>query len=95
MTTNEQPIKQVLSEMIATYRMKAKVSETKINQLWAELMAPPIVKQTRSIRLRKKTLHIKVDSAPLRQELSMGRAKLIELINEHLGEAYLEDIKVE
>ena len=40
----------------------------------------------------RKKLYITVDSAPLRQELSYGREKIKKVMNEELGEDYIEEV---
>jgi hypothetical protein len=35
---------------------------------------------------------VDIDSAALRQELSFGRDKILKMINQELGEQYLEEV---
>ena len=47
---------------------------------------------TTEIKLRRKKLYVSISSAPLRQELSYGKEKIIKMFNEELGGDYIEDV---
>lgn len=90
--TNQVSLKEALKEMLEVYRLKAKLNQTKINAVWSKLMGSSINKYTREIKLRRNKLYITIESASLRQELSYGKEKIIKIINEELGENYIEDV---
>ena len=89
--TNQVSLKEALKEMLEVYRLKAKLNQTKINAVWSKLMGSSINKYTREIKLRRNKLYITIESASLRQELSYGKDKIIKIINEELGENYIEE----
>ncbi len=89
---NDQKIKDVLGDMINDFRLKPKLNQTKIRDIWAAMMGPQIDRYTQKITLRNQKLFVTIDSAPLRQELSYGREKILKNLNETLGEEYLTDI---
>lgn len=90
--TNEQSIKDVLREMVDFYRLRSRLTQTQIEQLWQRLMGPAIANYTREIKVRDKKLFVTIESAPLRQELSMGRDKILKMLNEELGEHRLTEV---
>ncbi|MBX2877148.1 MAG: DUF721 domain-containing protein [Saprospiraceae bacterium] len=90
--TNQVSLKEALKEMLEVYRLKAKLNQTKINAVWSKLMGSSINKYTREIKLRRNKLYITIESASLRQELSYGKEKIIKIINEELGENYIEEV---
>lgn len=90
--SNQVSLKDALKEMLEVYRLKAKLNQTKINAVWIKLMGTSINKYTREIKLRRNKLYITIESASLRQELSYGKEKIIKIINEELGEDYIEDV---
>nr|MBP8213259.1 DUF721 domain-containing protein [Saprospiraceae bacterium] len=53
-----------------------------------------VLKYTKGMTLRKGVLSIQVTSAPLRQELLLNKIKIIDMLNEFLGENLIEDIIV-
>ncbi len=91
---NDQPIKAVLEAMVQEYKLKGKLHQTKIQKFWEEVMGTTINNYTRQIKLRGKKLYITIDSASLKQELSFGREKLKNVLNQELGEEYIEDVVI-
>ena len=89
---NDQILKDVLKEMVDTYRLKPKLNQLKVRQVWAEQMGPSITRYTTEIYLRKNKLYITISSAPLKQELSYAKEKIIKFLNEALGEAYIKEV---
>ncbi|MBL7792372.1 MAG: DUF721 domain-containing protein [Saprospiraceae bacterium] len=87
-------IKEALQDLIEAYKLKPKLHQTNIRSTWAELMGPAITKYTSDVKMVGKTLHITIDSAPLRQELSYSREKIKNLLNESLGEEYIQEVIV-
>ena len=84
--TNEQSIKEVLKALVDHYRLRSRLTQTEVAQIWARTMGPVIANYTRDLKVRNKKLFVTIDSAPLRQELTMGRAKILKILNEELGE---------
>ncbi len=92
--TNEQSVKDVLKEMLEAYRLKSRLDETRIREIWAGAMGPVVAGYTTEIKLRKKKLYVVISSAALRQELVYGRDKIRRNINEALGEDLIQDVEV-
>ena len=89
---NDQNIKQALGDMIDNLRLKPKLNQTKIRDVWSAMMGPQIDRYTKKITIRNSKVFITIDSAPLRQELSYGREKILKNLNEVIGEEFLTDI---
>jgi predicted nucleic acid-binding Zn ribbon protein len=80
--------------MVETYRLKNRLNQTKIQQLWNSVMGNSISRHTSDLKVRKNKLYITIESAPLRQELSFGRDKIRRMMNQELGEEYLEEVVI-
>ncbi len=91
---NDQIIKDVLKDMMSQRQLRTKLKLTKIRTSWPELMGPTISGYTTELSLRKQTLYISLNSAPLKQELSMGKEKIRRLLNETLGEEFLKEVVI-
>ena len=89
---NDQPIAEVIKELVAKNNWKSKLYQNKVKEIWVLNMGPSISGYTKEIKLRGKKLFISISSAPLRQELAYSKTKIIELINEGLGEEYITDV---
>lgn len=92
--TNEQSVKEVLLEMLDAYRLKSRLDETRIREIWTEVMGPVVAGYTTEIKLRRHKLFITISSAALRQELSYGRDKIKRNMNEVLKEEVVKDVEV-
>lgn len=93
-THNETSLKEALHAMVEAYRLKHRLNQTRIRAMWAELMGPAIAGYTREIKMGRKKLYIYLDSAPLRQELSFGKEKIRRMLNEQLGEEYIQEVVI-
>jgi len=81
--------------LIDSYGLREKMDELNITTGWDEAVGPMIARHTKSVRLRKGRLNVKVDSAPLRHELSFMRETLIEILNRRAGRKVVEEIVLE
>lgn len=89
---NELSLKEALRAMIEHYRLKGKLNQNRIQSLWEKLMGPSISGYTREIKLHRNKLFITIESAALRQELSYGKDKIKKILNEELGEDFIQDV---
>ena len=89
---NDQPISEVIKELIAKNNWKSKLYQNKVKEIWLLQMGPSIGGYTKEIKLRGKKLFISISSTPLRQELTYSKTKIIDLINNGLEEEYITDV---
>jgi predicted nucleic acid-binding Zn ribbon protein len=68
--------------------------EMEVLRCYREVVGEVIWKKTRDSRLQGKTLVLRMDSGPLKQELSYQKTKLLDAINELMGEEHLERVEV-
>ena len=66
--------------------------DIEVKKAWYELMDNGIGNYTTDINLKNKTLFIKLNSPALKQELSYGKEKIINLINERFEENIVQKI---
>ncbi len=91
-SSNSNTLKEALHQMIEAYRLKGRLSQTRIKATWKEIMGPSVARHTMDIRIRRNVLYVDLDSSPLRQELDMGREKIREKVNAALGEEFIEKV---
>ncbi len=73
-------------------RIKMKVYQTKVATIWKQSMGVTITRYTSELKVRNRKLYIVITSAPLREELSYGKEKIKQMVNEELGETYIEEV---
>ncbi|MBW8049409.1 MAG: DUF721 domain-containing protein [Cytophagales bacterium] len=85
-------IKEAVNDMLQTYNIKDKFNQTHIIASWERLMGKPIAKRTTKIFIKEKVMFVELTSAPLKQELSLSKTKILQILNNEGGENLLEDI---
>ncbi|NAY90477.1 DUF721 domain-containing protein [Muricauda sp. JGD-17] len=79
------PLSEALSEFIKENKLQKGMDKVDAKDAWAKLMGNGVNNYTSSVELKNETLYISLTSSVLREELSMGKTKIIAMINEELG----------
>jgi hypothetical protein len=92
--SNEQTLKEVISDLFETNRMNGKLKEISIINNWEKLVGALIAKNTTKIYFHQGKLFLHIESPPLRTELAYSKSKLIEVVNREAGEELIDDVVV-
>lgn len=92
---NDSTLKEAIEGLVDAYGLREKLDESAIASLWDELAGGLVARHTVAVKLRRGRLYLKVDSAPLRQELTFLRDGLITTLNERFGREVVKEITVE
>ncbi len=87
-----QPINAVLQQITEQRNLSKGLNQLKIKQAWEETVGANVSQYTQEISLRGKTLYIQLTSAPLREELSYGKEKILKHLNDALGSDEIQKI---
>ena len=90
--SNQLTLKEAIENLLETYRLKDKLTETDIRMRWDELMGGPIARHTRRVYVRQKTLVVELDSSVLREELFYAREAIKTKINEAVGRDFIREV---
>lgn len=88
----EKPLKDLVNQMLRAYGLGDRLDEMSLVKSWEEIVGKMIAKHTSEIYFKSGTLYVHLDSAPLRQELSYAKTKLIEQLNEKAGKQMVKEI---
>jgi len=91
-TSNEERIDEVVTKLLKAYGLTKDFDEYEAVNALKKIMGAPIVKYTERISLKNKRMTVKLTSSVIREELTMGRSKIIKMINEELGKIVVLDI---
>jgi predicted nucleic acid-binding Zn ribbon protein len=91
---NDYTLKEALQRMLGEYKLKPRVNAARIKYIWASKMGKNIASHTTGIDMRGRTLYLQVDSAPLRSELMFLREKIQLMLNEELGDDFIQEVVV-
>jgi len=75
-------------------RLKSGIKALQIEQVWAEVMGKTIAKYTDKLEIVKQTLFIHTSVAPLKNELLYQKEKIIERVNEAMGEKVITHVVI-
>lgn len=90
--STDQPFSSAFRDWLRQEGMDNRFDATALVSAWPELMGPMIARHTREVQLRDGVLFVSVDSAPLRQELTQSRDKVIKTLNDHAGSEMVREI---
>lgn len=85
-------LKDVLDDMIRDMRIGSKMQELHIRKHWNREMGVYIGKNTKKLFFKDGILYVYLDSAALKQEIFMAREKIVNILNEKMGEKLVKEI---
>jgi len=87
------PISDFLKDYVdSSKKLKSGLDKVQVRDAWNKVMGNTIVKYTIDVQLDRNTLYVKLSSAPLRQELSYGKEKIRQMINEELDRELIQKV---
>jgi len=92
-TSDTSSIKDAINSMMESYKIKDKFDANRLIGSWGSLMGAPIAKRTEKLFIKDKVLFVKLNSAPLRQELTIAKPKVLEIIHRHFDKELVVDVK--
>ncbi len=87
-------IKDLIPGMLKENKLQKGMDQILVKEAWAEIMGKGVMTYTESVLLQKSTLIVKLSSAPLREELSYGKDKIVEMLNSHLADISITSVKL-
>ena len=72
--------------------LETPLNEKRLIDAWAEVMGPAIASWSKPQFIKNQVLYVEVTSAPLRQQLMMGRQQLVNRLNQHVGAQVISNI---
>ncbi|MFN3800940.1 DUF721 domain-containing protein [Belliella pelovolcani] len=86
------PLQEAFEELLKAYRLKDKYDERMLIQAWPEMMGKTVASRTTSVYIKEKKLFVKVTSGAIKNEMSMNRSKIIEIIEQKFEKGVITDI---
>ena len=90
--TNEGSLREALKSFIAQHKLEPGIKKVRVTELWHQLMGQGISSYTTAVDVKGDTLIVSLSSSVLRHELSLGKSKIIDLINESLGSEQIKQL---
>lgn len=86
------PLSEVLKDFIQRNKLQHGIDKVNAREAWINLMGNGVNNYTTAIELRNETLYVSLSSSVLREELSLGKTKILEMLNEELGRDLVKKI---
>lgn len=83
-----------IQQFLKQSRLKSGVQALQIEDVWEQIMGKTIAKYTDKIQIINQTLFISSTVAQLKHELLYQKEKIIERVNEALGEKVINDVVI-
>jgi hypothetical protein len=84
-----------IKEFLKKSRLKTGIQALQIEEIWEKMMGKTIAKYTDKIQIINHTLFIRTNVGPLKQELTYQKQKIIERVNEALGEKVIKEVVIQ
>jgi hypothetical protein len=91
---SEISMQDALQQFLKNSRLKTGIQALQIEEVWEKIMGKTIARYTESIQIYNQTLLIQTTVAPLKNELLYQKEKIIERVNEALGEKAITDVVI-
>jgi predicted nucleic acid-binding Zn ribbon protein len=91
---SEYSIGDALKKFLDQSRIKGSIQALQIEEAWEQIMGKTIARYTEKIQIHGHTLYINTSVAPLRQELLYQKEKILQRVNEALGERLIKDVVI-
>ncbi|MEO6452447.1 MAG: DUF721 domain-containing protein [Ginsengibacter sp.] len=83
-----------LKEFLKKSKLKGGIQALQIEDAWEKIMGKTIAKYTDKLEIINQTLFISSAVAPLKNELLYQKEKIIERVNEELGERVINQVVI-
>lgn len=85
-------VKEAMESLLESYRLKGKYRQVQLVSSWERLMGKPIAMRTTNIYVHHDVLHVTLSSAPLKNELSLSKFKIIQMLEKEMGAGVIKDV---
>lgn len=90
----ELSFQEAMQQFLKHSRLKTGIQAMQIEEVWEQIMGKTVAKYTDKIQIIGSTLFVTSTVAPLKNELLYQKEKIIERVNEALGEKVIKDVVV-
>ena len=91
---SELSIGDALKEFLKKSKLKSGIQALQIEEAWEKIMGKTIARYTDKIEIVNSTLFISSTVAPLKNELLYQKEKIIERVNDALGEKTITEVVI-
>lgn len=90
----EYSLAEAVKQFLNQSKLKGSMQAFQVEDAWEKIMGKTIARYTEKIEIRGSTLYISTSVAPLKEELLYQKEKIIERVNEALGEKVVKEVVI-
>ena len=90
----EMSIQEAMQQFLKHSRLKTGMQAIQIEEVWEHIMGKTVAKYTDKLQIIGTTLFVTSTVAPLKNELLYQKPKIIERVNEALGEKVITEVVI-
>ena len=83
-----------LKKFLNQSQIKGSIQALQIEEVWEQIMGKTVARYTDKIQIHGQTLYVNTTIAPLRQELMYQKDKIVQRVNEALGEKVIKEVVI-
>ncbi|HEY4291154.1 MAG TPA: DUF721 domain-containing protein [Puia sp.] len=83
-----------LKKFLNQSQIKGSIQALQIEEVWEQIMGKTVARYTDKIQIHGHTLYVNTTIAPLRQELMYQKDKIVQRVNEALGEKVIKEVVI-
>lgn len=87
-------LQDAIQQFLKKSKLNAGIQAVRIEEVWEEIMGKTVAKYTDKIQIINHTLFINSSVAPLKNELLYQKDKIIQRVNEALGEKVIKEVVI-
>jgi predicted nucleic acid-binding Zn ribbon protein len=87
-------LKQAMGDMMKKTHMDQKFLELELKDRWEEIVGSLVARHTIEFSIFKDKLTIRLDSAPLKQEINYRKKALLDKINKSMGKIVVSELAI-
>ena len=81
-----------LKEFVSENHLQSGLDKIDVAHAWEQLMGKGVNNYTTSVQLNGSVLYVKLSSSVLREELSYGKEKIVNMLNEAIGKELVKKL---
>ncbi|MBU2527253.1 MAG: DUF721 domain-containing protein [Bacteroidetes bacterium] len=81
-----------IKDFVRENRLEKGFDKLNVREAWFRLMGKSIASYTTDVQFKEGTLFVYLSSSTLREELSFGKEKIANLMNEELGKVLIKKV---
>jgi hypothetical protein len=92
---SEVSLQDAIQQFLNQSRIKGNIQALQIEEIWEKIMGKTIARYTDKIQLFNDKLVVTTQVAPLKQELLYQKEKIIQRVNEALGQKVIKEVIIQ